>query len=525
MKIKKSFFQLFFILLIITSCTSIKKQEVITKAGYVYLNDTNMWNHIFKLAKPYVIPQLLPSSVILPHHDITEQRLNSFYSALSSLEEKPSVIVLLCTDHFEQGKKNIVAPKNTYWQTPDGDLFVDEELLSNVVNAPQMQDKISLQNEIWNIEHGIYIHTPFINHYLPGIKIVPFLLKGFSSDEEFEDYKLLGKVLAQLVPQDALLIASIDLSHYQIPAWTNIHDIVTENTIQNMESPRHLEIDSPESMTCLFEYNLNRGYTNPVLIDKSSTYDYIPQEKVVCTSHQYWTFYKPENISQEQIDDFKNKALKKGQRVNQSDYKNTVNQTILLLGSGNMNEGVRDYWYWDRYKKSNDPTEILLHDMAGSEARFLTGFDAIVFDPPVGSVYTKKLHGTTLKIHSTNNELQNIPFEEKQPAQINGLVINVQSGEEYPEVSKIKELLNFFDFVLLRATDSSKDAMAYVCNSRMTTEYTCYNLGILYSAEKQPIKGAVLSLSWQNSKLSTCLMPYESPTGIPPQIEQYSGEL
>ena len=64
-----------------------------------------MWKHIFGMAKPYVLPQVLPSSVILPHHDITEQQLNSFYSALSLLEQKPSVIVMLCTDHFEQGKK------------------------------------------------------------------------------------------------------------------------------------------------------------------------------------------------------------------------------------------------------------------------------------------------------------------------------------------------------------------------------------------------------------------------------------
>lgn len=483
-----------------------------------------MWKHIFGMAKPYVLPQVLPSSVILPHHDITEQQLNSFYSALSLLEQKPSVIVMLCTDHFEQGKKNITAPVNTIWHTSDGDLFVDEKLLTSIINDPLMKDKISLQNGLWQQEHGIFVHVPFINHYFNGLKIVPILLKGFSSDQDFEEYKTLGKVLAKVLPKDALVIASIDLSHYQIPVWTNIHDVVTENTIQNMESPRHLEIDSPESMTCLFEYNFERGYTIPLLINRTSTYDFIPKEKVVCTSHQYWTFYNPQELSQKQIDDYKKNALGNGQRINQTDYKNQLNQTILLLGSGNMNEGIRDFWYWDRYKTSKDPTEILLHDMAGSEARFLTGFDAIVFDPPVNAVYSKTLHGTTLKIQSTDSSHGDVEFEEKQSAQINGLVVNVQSGEEYPLISKIEDLLYFFDFVLLRSTDSSKDAMAYVCNSRDSKEYTCFNLGILYSPKKQPIKGAVLSLSWQNSSLSTCLMPYESPTGIPPQIEQYSGE-
>ncbi len=523
MKIGKLLFQTFIILILFASCVSNKNHEAITKVNYYYQNDMNMWNHIFGMAKPYVIPQTFPSSVILPHHDITEQQLNSFYSALSKLKKKPSVIVMLCTDHFEQGKKNIVAPANTYWQTPDGDLFVDEELLTKIVNDQSIENMISLQDEFWVQEHGIFVHAPFIHHYLPELKIVPILLKGFSSDQDFEQYKTLGKVLAKVLPQDAFVIASIDLSHYQIPVWTDIHDVVTENTIQNMESPRHLEIDSPESMTCLFEYNFERGYTTPVLIHRTSTYDFIPKEKVVCTSHQYWAFYD-DTISQKQIDDFKKNALNNGQRINQIDYENTLNQTILLLGSGNMNEGIRDYWYWDRYKTSNDPSEILLHDMAGSEARFLTGFDAIVFDPPVCSVYSKKLHGTMLKIYSTDSTLSGIELKEKQPGEIAGLVVNVQSREEYPEIKTIEKLLNSFDFVLLRATDSSKDAYAYVCNSRTTNEYDVYNLGVLYAADMKPIKGAVLSLSWKNNILSTCLLPYESPNGIPPQIEQYSGE-
>lgn len=523
MKIGKGLFQTFLILILFASCLSNKNHEAITKVNYFYQNDTAMWNHIFAMSKPYVVPQTFPSSVILPHHDITEQQLNSFYHALSLLEQKPSVIIILCTDHFEQGKKNIVAPVNTYWQTPDGELCVDEVLLSKIVNDPTLVDKISLQNELWQQEHGIFVLTPFINHYFQEIKILPILLKGFSTDQDFEDYKTLGQVLANILPQDALVIASIDFSHYQIPVWTAIHDLVTENTIQNMENPRHLEIDSPECMTCLFEYNKIRGYTRPVLINRTSTYDFIPDEKVVCTSHQYWAFYD-ENLPQIQIEDFKKNALNNGQRINQTDYENTLNQSILLLGSGNMNEGIRDYWYWDRYKTSSDPTEILLHDMAGSEARFLTGFDAIVFDPPVHSLYAKKLHGTLLTIYSTDSSLNNIEIKEKHAAQINGLVINVQSGEDYPEISAIEKLLSFFDFVLLRSTDSSKDAYAYVCNSRVSNEYSFYNLGLLYSAQKKEIKGAVLSLSWKNDILSTCLLPYQSDTGLPPQIEQYSGE-
>ncbi|MBO4404974.1 MAG: AmmeMemoRadiSam system protein B [Treponema sp.] len=524
MKKIKSFLKLLPAVILLSSCASFKTGGKVFKAGYVYQNDRNMWNHIFKMAEPYVVPQIFPSSVILPHHDITERQLNSFYSAVSSINNHPSVIVMLCTDHFEQGKKNITVPKNTSWLTPDGELCVNEKLLSSIINTPELKGKVSSQDKIWNIEHGIFIHTPFLKHYFPDTEIIPFLLKGFSSDRDFEDYIKLGQVLANKLPEDAFVVASVDLSHYQIPAWTDIHDEVTENTIQNMENPRHLEIDSPESISCLFEYNYVRGYTKPVLIHKTSTYDFIPEEKVVCTSHQYWSFFKQGIITEEEEKSFKDAALKNGQRINECDYENQLNQNILLLGSGNMNEGIREFWYWDRYKKSDDPSEILLHEMAGSEARFLTGFDAIIFDPPAGTVYTKKLHGTTLTVFSTGVNLEGIGTEEKKSPELKGLVINARSGEEYPPEEKAAALLSLYDFILFRSEDDSKDVLVFIKKAGKDFEVQKFNLGILYSKEKRHIRGAVLSLSWKNGILTPLSISYESENGIPPAIEQYSGE-
>ena len=38
-----------------------------------------------------------------------------------------------------------------------------------------------------------------------------------------------------MLPEDALVVASVDFSHYQIPRMTELHDYVAMNTIQNME--------------------------------------------------------------------------------------------------------------------------------------------------------------------------------------------------------------------------------------------------------------------------------------------------
>ena len=516
------------------SSGKISGRKITTQAGYLYEGDIAMWNHIFGNSNAFVIPQQMPASIVIPHHNITEKQINSFYKAISKINNHPSVIVILCTDHFEQGKKNIVAPKNTCWKTPDGPLFVDEDLLSLLLQQPEMKNKISLQDKFWVQEHGIFIHTPFLKHYFPQTKILPVLLKGFSVDEEYEDYKKLAACLARLLPEDALLIGSIDFSHYQIPAWTNLHDSVTEHTIQNMENPRHIEIDSRECMTAIFEYNKLRGSDKGIMIHKTSTADFIPGDKIVSTSHQYWAFYNPEQISLKDEEAFKSLAEKNGQKVNRIDYAHSLNQTILLTGSGKVNEGIRTYWEWDRYKSSSDPGEILLHDMAGSEARFLTGFDAIVFDPESDSVFSQTKHGTTLEISTMECSEEKLDLCVAQAGKgkasgenkIRGLVLNAlpdqkNPPDEFPSAGQIKKLLAEYDFVLCRADYAGRDTFAWVMEEGKPKSY---NLGILYSEDKMEIKGAVLALDWFDGKLKTVYLTYESENGVVPAIEQYSGE-
>ena len=111
-----------------------------------------------------------------------------------------------------------------------------------------------------------------------------------------------------------------------------------------MEDPRYAEIDSPESIQVIFSYCKAKKADKPVLINRSSTYDYIPDEYVESTSHQYWCFY---------------------------------DDSLDLL---------------------TDPADILLRDVAGKEARFLYGFDAVILDPQVGTTYERTLHNTTLTV-------------------------------------------------------------------------------------------------------------------------------
>ncbi|MBQ5499338.1 MAG: AmmeMemoRadiSam system protein B, partial [Treponema sp.] len=217
--------------------------------------------------------------MIIPHHDITALRQNSFYSALAA-KIQPKVVVVLCPDHFESGKNFITVPKKTVFETPDGELSLYGELAEELKKS-ELGKYVGIQDGIWRNEHGIFSHTPFIAHYFAGAKFLPILLKPESCAENAQLYKRLGEFFCKVLPKESLVVASVDFSHYQIPRMTAMHDYVSMNTIANWEDVTNLEVDSPESLTAVISFASSCGCKMPLLVDRSSTYDYVPDDNVV----------------------------------------------------------------------------------------------------------------------------------------------------------------------------------------------------------------------------------------------------
>ncbi len=487
---------------------------------YMYYGDLAMWKHIFERKGEYVIPKAAPLSIMLPHHDITTFRQKSYYQALSK-EIQPSVIVIICPDHFEKGNNLINLPNEIEFETPDGNLNPDKELIEAIKNNSEINSAVSLQDDLWKGEHGIFIHTPFLKHYFPSARFVPIAVKPLSTDEEFEYFKKLGKVLSELLPEDALLIASVDCSHYQIPKVTAFHDEVTINTIFNREDPRFAEIDSPESVQVIYSYNQSRKADQTVLIDHSSTYDYIPEEMVVSTSHLYLAFY--ENTKTAEINNFYESAKTTSQRYRKPD--NNLKQTILIAGSGKTGAGIRKTWKWDRYQNSTDMAERLLYKTAGTEARFLYGFDAVIFDPEPGTVYENTVHNTTLKVQTVNEAdfkkgLKVNPIQSEKCINILEVVLEENT---VPETEEIIYLFKSFDAVVFRDNKGQTDAILYCRKSKNNTEnIQKINLGICRGKGK--IKGAVALINFDGEKIEILTLDYEGKKGIIPAIHQYSDE-
>jgi MEMO1 family protein len=102
--------------------------------------------------------------------------------------------------------------------TPLGEIPIDEEVAEALLAADDvLLDEPSPHRE----EHSLEMQLPFLQHLVPGLRIVP-LLMGSQARPEVE--ALAGVLGRTLQGKDVLLVASSDLSHYHPAAVANALD-------------------------------------------------------------------------------------------------------------------------------------------------------------------------------------------------------------------------------------------------------------------------------------------------------------
>jgi hypothetical protein len=99
--------------------------------------------------------------------------------------------------------------------TPLGEIPIDEEVTEALLAADDvLLDEPSPHRD----EHSLEMQLPFLQHLVPGLRIVPLLM---GSQERPEVEALAGALGRALQGRDVLLVASSDLSHYHPAAVAN----------------------------------------------------------------------------------------------------------------------------------------------------------------------------------------------------------------------------------------------------------------------------------------------------------------
>ncbi len=122
----------------------------------------------------------------------------------------PERIVLLGPNHTGMGTEISVYPGEA-WESPYGEVQIDEELKEKVLKYPYAQPDESAHI----YEHSLEVQLPFLFRYAERpFRILPIIL-GFLDYDRARDFgRFLGSLLQGL---DALIVISSDMSHY-IPA-------------------------------------------------------------------------------------------------------------------------------------------------------------------------------------------------------------------------------------------------------------------------------------------------------------------
>jgi AmmeMemoRadiSam system protein B len=116
------------------------------------------------------------------------------------------------------------------WETPLGRVPIDESLAEAILAAADVAFEDAA---VHRDEHSLEMQMPFLQRVVPDLRVVPMMM-GTQSRSEVEDLsEALGGALAGR--EDAVLIASSDLSHYQPATVANRLDAVVVEHVGRFE--------------------------------------------------------------------------------------------------------------------------------------------------------------------------------------------------------------------------------------------------------------------------------------------------
>lgn len=143
--------------------------------------------------------------VLMPHHLIVERYINEMYGALARAQ-RPSKIIIISPDHFSTGDDGISTP--------------DEH------------------------EHGFTIHRDLVSHYFDKLPVDGYMIRLDASEED------LIALAEKIAKENALIIFSIDFSHYLDGKIARIHDLMSRDVIESrtVADAQKLEVDSPKAV-------------------------------------------------------------------------------------------------------------------------------------------------------------------------------------------------------------------------------------------------------------------------------------
>ena len=181
---------------------------------------------------------------ILPHHLTAGYIPATFFKYLE--KQKPSLVVILGPDHYFRGNGRPLTASGD-WLTVFGQTRGSNDLAERL----KAGGFVAIDDAAVNADQSISALAPFITKSAPQAKLLPII---FDRNVPNEAVDRLAERLFVLLPADAVLVASVDFSHYLPWSTANFHDELSQVAINNFDYARlpALDTDAPAGLRAFF---------------------------------------------------------------------------------------------------------------------------------------------------------------------------------------------------------------------------------------------------------------------------------
>lgn len=222
----------------------------------------DFYDQAYAVAKPTELISGEIKGLLVNHHLLASHLIAQAFGQVASGETR--TVVLLAPNHFEQGGKRIITTAAS-WTTPYGRLLADRSIVAKLKNS----GLVGVDDQPFIKEHGVFGLVAFIKKSLPNARIVPIIFKVSTTPEQTQQ---LADYLLKILPDDALVVASLDMSHYVADKIADSNDDKTVVTLENLDVSNvdKLEVDSRAAFRVLLETMKLQGARFNLLARSSS---------------------------------------------------------------------------------------------------------------------------------------------------------------------------------------------------------------------------------------------------------------